>query len=306
MVAGSMTKDRYLDHIYPSVAHLPTTLPWRLAGWLGDKLPRQQATLKFWLASHFSRVFPLATFAQCHEWAGAHLRMLAEEKVDAMAFHRLGHNGGPTVDLQGAGLAQALAQRKQGFILVLNHFDRLLTAPVALSRLGIVTHALTMPVMNNPELDGSQRRFILQKIRRYTEATGGIWHTTDDGMRPVHDSLRSGQAWVILADAWGPHFGRMRDHAFLDGWLNLPTGIERLAKSTNVPLLQATTYTDQPHRLRVILEALPQNPREAINTVMKRLDHDVRERPWAWWHWGLWDRMWRPDSKAYSSQGDGQ
>ena len=118
MVAGSMTKDRYLDHIYPSVAHLPTTLPWRLAGWLGDKLPRQQATLKFWLASHFSRVFPLATFAQCHEWAGAHLRMLAEEKVDAMAFHRLGHNGGPTVDLQGAGLAQALAQRKHAMALL--------------------------------------------------------------------------------------------------------------------------------------------------------------------------------------------
>ncbi|QTD45037.1 hypothetical protein [Ottowia testudinis] len=64
-----------------------------------------------------------------------------------------------------------LANRKQGFILVLNRFCVLLTAPVGLGQLGVVTRALTIPVMKNLELKGYRRQFIFKK---YTEATGEI------------------------------------------------------------------------------------------------------------------------------------
>ena len=46
--------------------------------------------------------------------------------------------------------------------------------------------------------------------------------------------------------------------------------------------------------VEVEVEALPGNPEAAIDAVIQRLDRDVRERPWAWWHWGLWDQMWQP------------
>lgn len=293
-----MTRAWSLDLLFPLIARLPTTLPWKLAGRIGRDAPAEREHLLRWLEALFARVFPDAGSAQHAQWARAHLEMLAQEMVDAMAFRRLGRPGGPAVALRGAEYARDLSRQGKGFILVLNHYDRLLTAPVALARAGISTNVLTMPVLDNPELAAAQRSFLLRKIQGYTEVTGGKWHTTSDGLRPVHESLRAGQGWVILADAWRPEFGRLRGHPFLGGRLSLPTGIERLAQSTGVPLLHAATYSRSADRLDVVVEPLPENPRQAIDQVIERLDEDVRARPWAWWHWGLWDQMWQPTTKA--------
>lgn len=288
-----MKRDWALDYLVPCMSRLPTTLPWLMAGRAGIRR-NQGEHLVQWLAARFPGIFPQATRSEHEAWARAHYLMLAQEKIDAMAFDRMGRFGGPSIDLHGLDCARALVEKGRGFILVLNHFDRLLTAPVALARHGIVTNVLTMPVLDNPELGYSQRHFLLKKIARYARETGGKWHTTADGMRPVHESLRQGGGWVILADAWRPEFGRLREHPFLGGVLSLPTGIERLAQSTGAALLHAATYSQRPDHLKVVVESLPEDPQQAINAVICRLDKDVQERPWAWWHWGLWDQMWRP------------
>ncbi len=303
MGAGAVSYDRRLDGLFPLLARLPTRLPWHLAAPLGRESGAERARLLQWLQQRFAQVFAQSTPAQQAQWARAHLAMLAQEMVDAMAFHRLGAAGGPCVDLQGLAHVQALQARGQGFILVLNHFDRLLTAPVALARHGIVTHVLTMPVLDNPELQGPMRRFLMRKIEGYTRATGGTWRSTSEGLRPVLEGLRAGQAWVILADAWRPEFGRLRSHSFLGGNLQLPTGIERLAQSAGVPLLQAVTYTDTPAKLRVVVAPLPSQPGRAIDQAIARLQADVCERPWAWWHWGLWEQMWRPAAQEGENHG---
>lgn len=294
MAAVRMKHDWRMEWAFPWMGRVPTALPWKVAHWLGrDSVSVRRATERF-LQDRFLQVFPQTTPAQRHQWAQAHMRMLAQEMLDACALQRMGVSGGPQISLTGWEHVEALQRRNQGFILVLNHFDRLLTAPIALARRGLVLHNMTMPVLNNPELGAVQRNFLVNKINVYTQITGGQWRTSDEGLRPVHESLRAGQAWVILADAWRPEFGRLRDHAFLGGRLSLPTGIERLAQSTGAALLHASTYSDAPDRLRVRVEALPQKPQEAIDVVINHLEADVRERPWAWWHWGLWDQMWRP------------
>lgn len=289
-----MTRDWSLDLLFPLIARLPTTLPWKLAGRIHQGPKEEREHLQRWLAGIFARVFPGATESQRVQWAQAHLAMLAQEMVDAMAFQRLGRWGGPSISLQGEEHARSLVRQGKGFILVLNHFDRILSAPVALARAGVATNVLTMPVLDNPELGAAQRRFLLRKIKGYTQVTQGTWHTTSDGLRPVHESLRSGQGWVILADAWRSEFGRLRSHSFLGGALSLPTGIERLALSTGVPLLHAVTYSKAPDRMDVVVEPLPSDPKHAIDTVVQRLEKEVRARPWAWWQWGLWDQMWQP------------
>lgn len=288
-----MKRDLALDYLVPFMSRWPTTLPWLMAG--GVSIRRKQGVdFVQWLAERFSQIFPQSTHGEHIEWARAYFLMLAQEKMDAMAFGRLGRRGGPSIDLHGIDYVRESIKAGRGFILVLNHFDRLLTAPVALARHGIVTNVLTMPVLDNPDLGYSQRNFLLKKIARYVGETGGQWHTTSDGMRVVHESLRQGGGWVILADAWRPEFGRLREHRFLGGTLSLPTGIERLAQSTGAALLHAATYTQRPDHLKVVVEPLPEDPRQAIDAVIGRLDKDVQQRPWAWWHWGLWDQMWRP------------
>lgn len=294
MAAGEMSRDWRLDWAFPALGRLPTTLPWRLVHWLGRDAPVMRRATERFLQQRFSQVFPGATGAQHQLWARAHLNMLAAEMLDAAALHRLGEPGGPSITIQGWEHVQALQQRRQGFILVLNHYDRLLTSVIALGRRGVALNILTMPVVDNPNLGEAQRAFLMRKIAGTTAITGGQWRVSNEPLRPVHEGLRNGQAWVILADAWSPDFARMRDHAFLGGHLRLPTGIERLAQSTEAVLLHASTRSLAADRLKVVVEPLSGSPQAAIDTVIERLDRDVRERPWAWWHWGLWDQMWQP------------
>ncbi len=294
MAAGGVMQDWRLKWAFPWLSRWPWPSAWQFASVLGREPAAQRRHVQYWLAEKFAGIFPNQPEQLYTHWAQMHLNMLAQEMLDAMAFHRLGVAGGPSIALTGLEHVREVQAQGRGFILVLNHFDRLLTAPVALARQGIVTNVLTMPVLENSELSPAQRIFLLRKIQGYTSVTQGIWHTTSKGMRPVVDSLRAGQGWVVLADAWRPEFGKLRHHHFLGGQLSLPTGIERLANSCGAPLLHAATYTESPTRMRVVLEPLPTNPVHAIDAVVANLERDVRERPWAWWQWGQWDQMWTP------------
>lgn len=294
MAASRVSADWRMDWGFPLLGRIPTAMPWRLAHRLGrDPVDQRHATERY-LLGRFREVFPEANDSQRQQWARAHMEMLAQEMLDSVALHRLGISGGPTVTVSGWEHVDALLRKKQGFVVVLNHYDRLLAGPIALARRGLQLHAMTMPIANNADLSLSQRRFLTNKIKAYTDITGGQWCTSNDGLRPLHEGLRSGQAWGILADAWRPEFGRLRNHAFLGGELQLPTGIERLAHSTGAALLHVRTHSQAPDQLSVQVDVLPPDPRTAIDQVIQQLHADVRERPWAWWHWGLWDQMWRP------------
>lgn len=296
MAAHGMTNEWRLRYAFPALSKLPTTIPWHLASVIGREPAGARRLTEEFLVTRFGQVFPEASVQQRSQWARAHLAMLAQEIMDAAALHRLGRPSGPSVDVTGWEHVDALIRKKQGFILVLNHFDRLLTSAVALALKGLSLNTLTMPIFENPGLSVVQRDFLIKKVQSFSRIARGQWRTSNEGMRPVYASLRAGQAWGILADVWDPEFTRLRSHPFLGGQLHLPTGIERLAESAKVPLLHAVTYSERPDHLRVVVETLPENPRQAIDAVIQRLDQDVRARPWAWWHWGLWDQMWTPSS----------
>lgn len=294
MAAHRMINEWRLRYAFPALSRMPTTIPWHLAAAIGrEPYPARRLTEQF-LVTRFGQVFPEATEMEHRQWARAHLAMLAQEVMDASALHRLGQPNGPAIEVTGWEHVEALIHRKQGFILVLNHFDRLLTSAVALALRGLSLNTMTMPILENPGLSVVQRDFLVRKVKSFTQIARGEWRTSTEGMRPVYASLKAGQAWGILADAWAPEFTRLRSHPFLGGQLRLPTGIERLAESAGVPLLHAITYSQRPDHLRVVVETLPENPKQAIDAVIQRLEQDVRARPWAWWHWGQWEQMWSP------------
>lgn len=56
-----MTRAWSLDLLFPFIARLPTTLPWRLAGRIGRESAAEREHLLRWLESLFARVFPQAT-----------------------------------------------------------------------------------------------------------------------------------------------------------------------------------------------------------------------------------------------------
>ena len=290
-----MINEWRLRYAFPALSRVPTTIPWHLASFVGREPASARRLTEQFLLARFEQVFPDASAVEHRQWARAHLAMLAQEIMDASALHRLGQPNGPAIEVTGWEHVESLIRGNQGFILVLNHYDRLLTSAVALALRGLSLNTLTMPILENPGLGAVQRDFLIRKVQSFTRIARGQWRTSAEGMRPVLASLRAGQAWGILADVWDPEFTRLRSHPFLGGQLHLPTGIERLAESAKVPLLHAVTYSERPDRLRVVVEPLPENPRQAIDAVIQRLEQDVRARPWAWWHWGLWDQMWQPE-----------
>ncbi|MEW6694995.1 MAG: hypothetical protein AB1371_08625 [Pseudomonadota bacterium] len=280
---------------YPWVARLPSNLPWHLARWIGrEPATQQQATSRF-LVGLWSNLFSGYAPDVYWDWANRHRMLMAWEMADAMAFHRLGRSGGPRIAVvDDARVLQAIRVGRQGTILVVNHWDRLLTAPVAVARTGVRVNVLTMPVLNNPELGPAWRDFLLRKIAGFVRETGGRWVTTDQPLRDVHRDLEQGGVWLILADAWRQEFSRWREHPFLGGQLRLPTGVERLARATQSRLVYAWTDSEGPSALRVTFRPLDGDPLHAIDTVVAHLEQSIRRSPWRWWQWGLFGRMWSP------------
>ena len=294
MATGRVNSNWRLELAYPILSRLPSRFPWHVAKWVGREDAQSSRQTQSGLRNLFGNIFPDATETECQQWALRHVNMLTWEMVDGLAFPRMGAIGGPRIHMKGIEHAQELSSAGRGFILVLNHYDRLLTAPVALARHGIFSNVLTMPVVDNPDLSDTQRQYLLKKINGYRSAVRGEWRTTSQSLRPVHESLRAGKVWVILADAWRPEFERLKTHPFLNGQLSLPTGIERLAQSTGVPMLHGRTFTQSPGLLDVQIDRLPEEPALAISTVIQQLEQDVRRSPWAWWQWGQWESMWQP------------
>lgn len=293
-----MTSEWRMGYGFPALARLPGTLPWKLALRMGREPAAERRATEDFLVTRFGQVFPQATQEQHRQWAAAHMDLVALEMMDAVALDRLGAPGGPALELAGWEHVQRLVDAGRGFIIVLNHFDRLMASLAALARQGVRMNAMTMPVLDHPDLSAVQRRFLTRKMGLLAHVMGGRCYSATDSLREVHESLCAGQNWVILADVWRPGLGKLRAHPFLGGSISLPTGIERLARAARAPLIHAAAHTQGADRLSVVVDPLPEEPRAAMDAVVQRLNHDVQQRPWAWWQWGLWDLMWSPSAEG--------
>ncbi|MDR2127702.1 MAG: hypothetical protein LBP52_01350 [Burkholderiaceae bacterium] len=286
------------SHGFPLLARMPGALPWHLAAWLGHAPRAEQLATRNYLIENFARVFPGEPARVYAQWAERHLALLAREMMDAAALHRLGQPGGVRMEMAGWEHMAQLKAQGRGVIVVLTHFDRLMASLVGMAARGMTLNHLTMPIDDNAALEPAQRAFLSRKTQSLARILKGAARTTAESLRPVHKDLQAGQTWVIVADAWSPSFRRMREHAFLGGRIRLPTGIERLARATGAAMVQATTYSRAADRLSLLIEPLPAEPEVALDQVVARLERDVRQYPWAWWHWGVFNQMWTPPASS--------
>lgn len=284
---------------FPAIAQLPGLWPWRIAPLIKRDSWHQTVCTEAYLCQIWSRLFPGTSPDQRQQWARQHTLMLAWEMCDAWALNRVGQKNGPGLELEGLAAFEAAEAEGRGVVLVLNHVDRLLATLLALAAKGFKLNMLTMPVVGNAELSELQQQFLLRKITSLTKIIQGEWRTSDQPLRVVLDSLRRGGVWVILADVWRPEFSRLRDHPFLGGHLQIPTGIERLAQSAGARLVHGVTRTQEDGSLLVHLDDLPEQPVLALNQVIRHLESDVMQRPWAWWQWGLFDSIWKKCSQEH-------
>lgn len=290
-----------LNLAYPTLSRLPCPLAWRTAAWMGNlgKVEYQQACTA--VQNGFLAIFPeLADDPRTLQtWTQHHLDMLAREFMDVFCMPRLQFsNIDRYIMLHGAELITEAKRESQGVILVLNHFSRLIMLLIRLGLMGIEMNILTMRIDDNPDLAPFMRHYLRTKVKRVLGFIRGQWLNVGDDLRPIYKGLQRGQIWIILADAYMPHFGDWRVFPFFGGQLRLPRGIERIASKTGARLIYGVTREVRPDLLACELRPLPTDPYEAMAGVVGELEKDIRATPWEWWQWNILDYLWTPTKQA--------
>ena len=290
-----MIRTRNQQRIYRLASQLPGRWPWRLAPWLYRRTHKAEAeSTEAAVHALFHEHFPEASEATLRGWARQHVDLVAYELMDALALGRVGRHGDVRVEVQGIEKLERGLQAGHGAIIILTHFDRILTGPIGVAHWGIPVSSLTMEIDENNQLSELEKAYFHRKISTFDRMTGGISVKRNRSVKKIYDSLGRGDTWTILADALHPEAKNKRAHPFLGKTLYLATGIERIAAHTQAALLHVTSFTEPDGHVRVRIRELDANPERAVDQVIEQLERDVRERPWAWWSWGLLDAMTTP------------
>ncbi len=290
-----MIRTRQQQRIYHLASRLPGHWPWRVAPWLYRRTHKAEAeSTEAAVADLFRTHFPEASAQQVQAWARQHVNLVAWELMDAMALTRVGPRGDVKLTIDGVEHLQEGLKAGRGAITILTHFDRILTGPIAVAGAGIPVSSLTMEIDENNQLSELEKAYFHRKISTFDRMTGGISVKRNRSVKKIYDSLAQGNTWTILADAWHPEAKNKRAHPFLGKTLYLATGIERIAAHTQAALLHVTSFTQPDGGVRIRILPLQGTPEQAVDQVVGQLERDVRERPWAWWNWGLIDAMTTP------------
>ena len=290
-----MIRTRNHQRIYRLASLLPGRWPWRVAPWLYRRTHQAEAdSTEAAVQALFRRHFPEASAQTVQAWARQHVKLVAWELMDAMALRRVGHRGDVRLSIDGIEHLQRGLKAGRGAIIILTHFDRILTGPIAVAGAGIPVSSLTMEIDENNQLSELEKAYFHRKISTFDAMTGVISVKRNRSVRKIYDSLAQGNTWTILADAWHPEAKNKRAHPFLGKTLYLATGIERIAAHTQAALLHVTSFTQPDGQVRIRIRPLDADPTRAVDQVIEQLERDVRDRPWAWWNWGLIDAMTTP------------
>ena len=280
------------ERIYRLASRLPGRWPWRLAPWLYRRTHAEEArSTEAAVHALFRQHFPDAGEATVQAWARQHVDLVAFELMDAIALRRVGRGGDIPLKIDGIEHLQQGLKAGRGAIIILTHFDRILTGPIAVAQAGIPVSSLTMEIDENNQLSELEKAYFHRKISTFDDMTGGTSVKRNRSVKKIYDSLAQGNTWTILADAWHPEAKNKRGHPFLGKTLYLATGIERIAAHTQAALLHVTSFTEPDGHIRIRIRELDSAPGRAVDQVIEQLERDVRERPWAWWNWGLIDEM---------------
>ena len=283
------------ERIYRLASKLPGRWPWRVAPWLYRRTHAQEAqSTEAAVLALFRQHFPDASDATVREWARLHVNLVAYELMDAIALRRVGCQGDVRLKVEGMDKLQRGLKAGRGAIIILTHFDRILTGPIAVAQSGVPVSSLTMEIDENNELSSLEKAYFHRKISTFDDMTGGISVKRNRSIKKIYESLGRGDTWTILADALHPEAKNKRAHPFLGKTLYLATGIERIAAHTDSALLHVTSFTEPDGTVRIRIRDLEGTPEQAVDQVIQQLERDVRERPWAWWNWGLLDALTTP------------
>jgi len=294
-------RDLRLDIAYPLLAHLGCRLAWRASAWLGAWPKPQQETMRTAMMQGLTTIKPeIANDPErIRQISDQHLAMYARETMDIFCLYQKPRAYiEKHIQLQGLEHLHHAQAQGRGVILVLNHYSRLNLLLIRLAHENIRLSMLTMAIdQRNPHIPPPLRRFLHTKVHRLLDIIQGEWLSLGDSLRPMYKSLKQGNIWVILADAYTPTLADddAVEYPFMGGRLRVSRGIERIARATGARLVYGVTREQSPDQLIGELRPLPEDPAQAHAAVFTELERDIATSPWQWWQWNIAEHLWHPE-----------
>lgn len=262
-----------------------------------DSLVKAKARKEF--IEGITIAFPdMATKELRYHWY-LHSMMLAREQLDIYFYPRMSHsNFDSTFKLKGLGLLQEAQRQGQGVVLAMCHYGRPLMLSTCLGRTGLKISFLTQTIdERNQYLNSVERNYLSWKMKRTIDASGGRYIMLDDSMRPLYNGLMAGEMFIVMFDLHELKPAKRLVAPFFNGELSIPRGIERLANRTGAKIVYGVAR-DREYKIEVDLCELPPDPREALMAAVGKLEKDVKENPWQWWQWRIFNQIWSFSKKG--------
>lgn len=283
--------------VWPLVARLPYRLGYKVAKKLDNRFRKQPQYLEQVKAG--MRAFSDA--AHCHldpdQAIEPYLDMHARERLDT---YRLSHLKASDFQKQVAltgeeAVGQALREKK-GAILIMAHYGRPVMLCSALAHRGFKIGMLTGSVKENPNLDPVDLWFHYFGMENTLLHSKGSWFTTAEPLRGLYRALEEGQIIIIMMDL--PAQDNGVKVPFLDGELNLPPGIIRIAQKTQAGLLFGSARESDHGKVNAKLYRLDDEPEIALQQAAAHLEQEVRSAPSQWWQWNHWPAIFKKDTST--------
>ena len=178
------------ERIYRLASKLPGRWPWRVAPWLYRRTHAQEAqATEAALVTLFRQHFPDASDATVRDWARLHVNLVAYELMDAIALRRVGCQGDVRLKVEGMDKLQRGLKAGRGAIIILTHFDRILTGPIGVAQSGVPVSSLTMEIDENNELSSLEKAYFHRKISTFDDMTGGISVKRNRSIKKIYEEF---------------------------------------------------------------------------------------------------------------------
>lgn len=275
--------------LFPTYAHLPPAISYRLAAWQSHWIQYQRQDERNAIAYQLKQAFPSASSMQIQRWLQDYYRMVEQEALDTWY---LTHE--PITELvelsNFAVVQQARAQGKR-VLLTSGHFGRFWLAGPAMRALGFTTGTITRDggKENSHGLPLAEYRYRLWKLKGLQQKLGGPFLVEGDDVRPFYRLLDQHLIALIFDVPYTHGHKTGVTVPFIGGNIRLPAGIYRVAKKAKAviaPFFMRDRGNGQViAEFTELLNPLDYNETTLLSLLANQLKQRIQEDPGNWWLW---------------------
>lgn len=277
------------DLIFPALRRLPYPLAYQLAKRQAAWFARKHTGQRQQIAQHMRSAFPEATGSQISVWLDDYFCMVEQEALDTWFLDA--KNILKLVSLRGFEQVEALRRDGQRVLLTGGHFSRFWMAGPAMRLHGHQVGTITRDggQENTHGLHPAEYRYRLFKLQKLQQVLGGPFLVEGEDLRPLYRQLDHSLITLIFDVPYVEKQPGSVTVPFLNGKINVPAGIYRIAKKTKAVVVPF--YMDDQGAGEVVaefsavLDPNNYNDEEFMSLLVCELEMHIKKQPGHWWLW---------------------